>query len=79
MGSLEQTKLAELTEPVTVDGVEGKLVRLIPEVEDGAKATIAAMVAKDSNAWFFKLTGDRDLVSESDQVLVDFMKTVKLP
>jgi len=74
MGSLEQTKLAELTEPVTVDGVEGKLVRLIPEVEDGAKATIAAMVAKDSNAWFFKLTGDRDLVSESDQVLVDFMK-----
>lgn len=79
MESLDKTKINELTEAVTVDGVEGKLIRLMPENEEGAKATIAAMVAKGSNAWFFKLTGDHDLVSQSDQALIEFMKTIKLP
>ncbi|MDA8563873.1 hypothetical protein N9L06_05410 [Mariniblastus sp.] len=75
----DETKLTELTEAVSVDGVDGKLIRLIPDVKEGAKATIAVMVPKGSNAWFFKLTGDRDLVDQNDQVLVEFMKTVKLP
>ena len=79
MDSLDDTKLTELTEAVSVDGVDGKLIRLIPEADEGDKATIATMVVKGSNAWFFKLTGDRDLVTQSDQVLVEFMKTVKLP
>lgn len=79
LDSLDETELAELTEAITVDGEEGKLVRLVPEEEGLEKATIAVMVKKDSNAWFFKLTGDRDMVKDSDQVLVDFLKTVTLP
>lgn len=74
-----EAKLIGLTEAVTVDGVDGKLIRLIPEDEEGTKATIAAMIPKGPNAWFLKLTGDRELVSRSDQVFAEFMKTVKLP
>ena len=79
MSSLGETELDELTESITVDGQAGKLVRLVPEEKEADKATIAAMVKKGSNAWFFKLTGDREMVKESDQVLIDFLKTVKLP
>ena len=79
LDSADETKLTDLTEAVTVDGVDGKLIRLIPEGKKGAKATIATMIPKGSNAWFFKLTGDRDVVNRSEQVLVEFMKTVKLP
>ena len=74
-----ETKLLELTEAVTVDGVDGKLIRLIPEDKEGAKATIAVMIPKGPNAWFLKLTGDRGLVNRSEQVFDEFMKTVKLP
>ena len=79
MSSLDEAKLSELTEVVTLDGVEGKLIRLVPDEGKGDKATIAAMVKKGANAWFFKLTGDRDLVTQNDTVLVEFMKTVSLP
>ena len=79
MSSMDETALTEVTESVTVDGQEGKLIRLIPDDAKQEKATIAAMVKKGSDAWFFKLTGDRELVGQNDQVLVDFLKTVKLP
>ncbi len=79
MDSLNEQELAELTEVVTVDGEEGMLVRLVPEDKAREKGTIAAMVKKGANAWFFKLTGDREMVRDSDQVLVEFLKTVTLP
>jgi len=79
LSSLDETKLTELTEVVTLDGVEGSLIRLVPDEGKGGNATVAAMVKKGSNAWFFKLTGDRDLVTQNDEVLVEFMKTVELP
>lgn len=79
MSALDQSEIGKLTETVTVDGHEGKLIRLIPQEAEQATATVAAMVKKGSEAWFFKLTGDRKLVSESDSVLLDFMKDATLP
>jgi hypothetical protein len=79
MSSLSESELAERTSEITVDEHEGKLIRLVPEEAKQENATIAVMVKKGANAWFFKLTGDRKIVDASDEALMDFLGTVKLP
>jgi hypothetical protein len=82
MNSLDDAALDKLTTKVTVDGVEGQQVALIPAgLDDGESpaATVAVMVKKNDNAWFFKLTGDRQLVSDNREVFAAFLSSVKLP
>ncbi|HTR40483.1 MAG TPA: hypothetical protein VMH87_02545 [Pseudomonadales bacterium] len=42
----------------------------------GASRIIAVVQHRDDTAWFFKMTGDADLVEQQKPVFVDFLKTL---
>jgi hypothetical protein len=88
---LNDQQLAELTQPVEIDGVAGKLAILLgPKAEDSAAqdskaegsearslGLLAAMIERNGVVWFFKLTGDRSLVESQREIFTDFLKSVK--
>src|SRR5262249_16611478 len=40
---------------------------------------LAAIQRRDETAWFFKMTGDNQLVSEQKPVFVEFLKSIQFP
>ena len=78
LGEIDQPKLDELAETITIGGTEGLVATMTSD--DQSKRMIAAMVVKGGQAWFFQLMGTpqavdahRDafmkLLSEADIVL----------
>ena len=70
--------LAAGTEEATVDGLTGKRIRLVNMKDDEKNATIGVMVVRGGSAWFFKLTGSRDLVIASEKDFDEFLKSFRL-
>jgi hypothetical protein len=72
---LKQTETA-----VTIDGVEGQQFNLLgPDNADGPRGTLAAMVRRGDQMWFFKMTGDRTLVESQREAFAAFLKSVDFP
>lgn len=61
---------------VSVSGIEGDKIRLIPEDEEKEFAMVGVMIVRDELAWFFKMIGDRkpvaDLEKDFDQFVDSF-------
>jgi hypothetical protein len=78
---LDDRQLAELTQPVEIDGIAGQQTALLsPETSDPetrGKGLLAAMIERDGKVWFFKLTGDRSLVEKQQEAFTTFLKSVK--
>lgn len=69
--------LDELTEPITVDGIQGTYVELeSPDSVERRVSLYVAMVERQRQVWFFKMIGDRDVVSGQRQAFRDFLGSV---
>ena len=59
---------------VSIDGIEGNKIRLLPEEEDKERGLVGIMIVKDELAWFFKFFGNKDDVKKLEP---DFDKFVE--
>lgn len=62
-----------VSSPVTVDGSEGKLY----EFNGDKESIVVASVPRGGAMWFFKMKGDKDVVTDAEPVFRDFLQTVK--
>jgi len=72
--------LDKISEPGTVAGQPAKLFDLSgtnPGTGDD-EGIVAAILHADDTAWFFKMTGDADLVKKNKPAFVAFLKSVEL-
>ena len=72
--------LNKLAEPTTVAGQSAKLFDLSgtnPGTGD-EEGIVAAILHTDAAAWFFKMTGDADLVKKNKPAFVAFLKSLEL-
>jgi hypothetical protein len=72
--------LEKISEPATVAGQPAKLFDLSgtnPGTGDD-EGIVAAILHADDTAWFFKMTGDADLVKKNKPAFVAFLKSVVL-
>lgn len=77
---LTDEQIEELTEPITISGVEGSYAELNSPAE--AERTVAiyvAMVNRDGQVWFFKMVGQADAVRGQRDAFREFLSSVKLP
>lgn len=78
-GSSEED-LKEAESPVTIDGVDGQQFNLFgPGDAAGARGTLAAMIRRGDQMWFFKMTGDRSLVESQQEAFAAFLKSIDFP
>jgi hypothetical protein len=68
--------------PIEIDGIEAKIVEAIPDSSQAGesqadRATLAAMLTRGDVIWFFKLSGDRDLVAAQRDKFKFFLKSVR--
>ncbi len=76
LANLVQDELADQTEAIDMDGVEGTLVDMA--ADDGSKATVAAMVEAQGRVWFFKMTGTKAGVDSHRDAFVTWIDSVRL-
>lgn len=71
LGAFDQTILNAL-EKVDIDGLEGQKILL----NGPQKSTIAVIVKRNENSWFFKAMGDKGLVKEQEKNFNDFINNI---
>jgi len=72
--NIDDAKMEEATQKITVSGIEGKRVELLEDHDGSDKGLIGVMVKKEDLAWFFKMFGKRTLVRESEDLFDQFLK-----
>lgn len=65
--------IAKLAEKITVAGQPADLY----DVAGGAQRILGVILHRDDTAWFFKMTGDADLVEKQKSAFVSFLKTLQ--
>jgi len=75
--------LSTATETIQVDTFQALFVEAIPDPSndkesDADTGTLAAMATGDDVVWFFKITGDRDVVVAQRDQFKSFLKSVRL-
>ena len=76
LNELTDQQLTERTSDIKVDQVSGKLVDLVVD-SDSEQGVIAAMVKRQGSAWFFKLSGEKELVDQSRKEFEAFMDSIR--
>lgn len=76
LDELTDQQLTERTSEIKVDDVDGKLVDLVADSDSG-QGVIAAMVKREGSAWFFKLSGEKELVDQSREEFETFMDSIR--
>jgi hypothetical protein len=77
---VKKDALATATEEIKIGGNEGHYAEMIPDAAEGGgpqRATIAAMVRAGEVVWFFKLTGDREIVTRERDNFKAFLDSVR--
>lgn len=74
---LSEQELEEAAKPTTIDGVAGHSFVLLGPDGDGAQGTIAAMVKRGEQIWFFKMKGHRALVEAQQEPFNKFIESIK--
>jgi len=78
LADLDDEGLQNLIEPITVDGSEGSYAELFsPEAAERQLAIFGAMVVRDGKVWFFKMTGEVELVKSQKEAIHKFLSSVK--
>ena len=73
-----EAELSKLGEPVEVAGAEAKLFDFAGTSAAGDPARIlVASLQRDDTSWFFKMTGDDDLVVQQKPLFIAFLKSLK--
>jgi hypothetical protein len=78
---VKQEELETVATKVVIDGKPGHYSEMIPPEGNASgpqppQATVAAMVSADEVIWFFKLTGDRELVARERDNFKAFLESV---
>ena len=65
-----------------IDGQPARYFEVLPnaastEESRAQQSTLAAMVTSGDQLWFFKMTGDRDLVAAQRDQFKDFLSSVR--
>ncbi len=61
------------SDPVTVDGITGKLYN----VGNDSARTIVAVIMRDGSSWFLKLRGDAPTVTAAAPTFMEFLKSIR--
>jgi hypothetical protein len=81
LSELKKADFDEAVQSIQIGGEKGHYAEMVPDApkegESRMNATIAAMVSAGDVIWFFKLTGDRDLVLRERDSFNEFLKSVQ--
>jgi hypothetical protein len=61
-----------VSEPVTIDSLQGKLY----EIATPSQSILVASLPRDGATWFFKMQGDKDVVTDAEPVFRDFLQSI---
>ena len=78
LGPLDDAAIEQITEKITIAGQGADLFDIAgtsPGSGD-AERIIASVLHRDDMAWFFKITGDADLVEKQKPAFIAFLKSV---
>jgi hypothetical protein len=70
---LADDEIAKLAEKITVAGQPADLY----DLAGGAQRILGVILHRDATAWFFKMTGDADLVENQKSAFISFLKTLQ--
>jgi hypothetical protein len=78
LSPVREEELPKLAQPVEVAGQQGQLYEQAGENPgSGEKTRILAAVSRQNNvAWFFKMSGDDELVAQQKPAFLEFLKSV---
>ena len=78
---VSEAELAKLAQPVEVAGQSASLYEKAGANPGSGEKTriLAAITRRDGVAWFFKMTGDDDLVAQQKPAFIEFLKSVNFP
>jgi hypothetical protein len=78
LSAVREEELAKLAQPVEVAGQSGQLYEQAGENPgSGEKTRILAAVSRQNDiAWFFKMSGDDELVAQQKPAFIEFLKSV---
>jgi len=81
LSPVSEAELPKLGQTVQIGGLEGQLYDMAGEnAGAGEKARIlAAVVRREGAAWFFKMTGDSELVAQQKPAFVSYLKSYSFP
>ena len=76
--AVSEEQLAKLAEPVPVAGETAQLYDMAGENTTSGEKTriLAAILRREGMAWFFKVTGDDELVAKQKPGFIEFLKSV---
>jgi hypothetical protein len=63
------------SQPVVVDGSEGKLY----DISGTSARTVVVVIRRNGATWFIKMTGDIGPVTDARPAFTDFLKSIRLP
>jgi hypothetical protein len=74
---VDESELPKIGQTVQVGGLEGQLYDMAGENAAAAEKAriLAAVVRREGAAWFFKMTGDSDLVGQQKPAFVSYLKS----
>jgi hypothetical protein len=81
LAPVTEGELPKLAEPVRIGGLDGQLYDLAGENAAAGEKTriLAAMLRREGAAWFFKMTGDSELVAQQKPAFVSYLKSFSFP
>jgi hypothetical protein len=78
---IQASEMEQLMTNVAVGSAKGRLIDMAGKTPpEGAKSPLRVLVAmldRDGTTWFFKMTGDNDLVAQQKSIFVDFLSSVR--
>lgn len=77
MNSITVDEIADRTTEVIVGGIESMQIHLVEAEDEYDKATIAVMAKRGQSAWFFKISGDKEVVTASKSEFEQFLSSIK--
>jgi hypothetical protein len=82
LNPIKKEELETASQKIKIGGADGHYAEMIPDAAKltdvkPARATIAAMVPAGEVIWFFKLTGERDLVTRERDNFKTFLDSVR--
>ena len=76
--TVSKDQIDELTESIEIDGLSGTFVVLEGTANTPVSTAIhAAMVEREGSVWFFKMTGNADLLKEQQAAFRKFLASVR--
>lgn len=79
--AVSESEVAKLAKPVEIAGQAAALYEMAGENPASGDQTsiLAAILRKDGTAWFFKMTGDSNLVQQQKPSFISYLKTFQFP